>query len=157
MTALLVVVSLVLFGGTAVAIARLELTRNVRDRQLAWNFGTACVLAVLTMSLLGDNDLSFPRGATAAIALGALPLAAKMLYPAGIDMLDAVVSAFVGFVVGSVSWTLAWQATLAAAVAAGLYATLHLLTKAEEDRRVPFGSILVAFAVLGTAATALLG
>jgi hypothetical protein len=153
----LVAVVLILFGGAAVSITRLEMNHHVRDRQLAWNFGTACVLAVLTMSLLGDNELSLPRAATAAVALGSLPLVARMLYPEGIDLLDVVVSAFVGFVIGSVSWTLAWQATLGAAAAAGLYAAFHLVRDGEAQKRVPFGSFLVGFAVVGTAATALLG
>ena len=157
MNAVLVAVSLLLFGGAAVSNTRLEMNHHLRDRELAWNFGTACVLAVLTTSLLGDNDLSLPRAATAAVALGSLPLVARMLYPEGIDLLDAVVSAFVGFVVGSVSWTLAWQATLAAAAAAGLYAAYHLVRSGEAQKRVPFVSILVGFALVGTAATALLG
>jgi len=46
---------------------------------------------------------------------------------------------------------------LAAVAAAGLYAAFHLVRKGEAHKRVPFGSILVGFAVLGTAATALLG
>jgi hypothetical protein len=156
-SAVLVAVVLILFGGAAVSITRLEMNHHVRDRQLAWNFGTACVLAVLTMSLLGDSDLSLPRAATASVALGILPLVAWMLYPDGIDLMDAVVSAFVGFVIGSVSWTLAWQATLAAVTAAGLYAAFHLVRNGEAEMRVPFGSILIGFAVAGTAATALLG
>ena len=139
------------------SITRLEMNHHVRDRQLAWNFGTACVLAVLTTSLLGESDFSLPRAATAAAALGILPLVARMLYPNGIDLLDAVVSAFVGFVIGSVSWTLAWQATLAAAAAAGLYAAFHLARKGDTHKRVPFGPILVSFALLGTAASALFG
>jgi hypothetical protein len=52
---------------------------------------------------------------------------------------------------------LAWQATLAAAAAAGLYAAVHLVRNGETEMRVPFGPILIGFAVVGTAATALLG
>jgi hypothetical protein len=156
-SAALIAVVLLLFGGAAVSITRLEMNHHVRDRELAWNFGTACVLAVLTTSLLEESDFSLPRAATAAVALGSLPLAARMLYPEGIDLRDAVVSAFVGFVIGSVSWTLAWQATLAAAAAAGLYAAFHLVRNGEAHKRVPFVSILVGFALVGTAATALLG
>jgi len=156
-SSVLVAVVVVLFGGAAVSITRLEMNHHVRDRQLAWNFGTACVLAVLSTSLLGESDFSLSRAATASVALGILPLVAWILYPKGIDLLDAVVSAFVGFVIGSVSWTLAWQATLAAVAAAGLYAAFHLVRNGETHKRVPFGSFLVGFALLGTAATALLG
>jgi hypothetical protein len=156
-SSVLVAVVLVLFGGAAVSITRLEMNDQVRDRELAWSFGIACVLAVLATSLLGESDFSLPRAATASIALGILPLVARRLYPDGIDLMDVVVSAFVGFVIGSVSWTLAWQATLGATAAAGLYASFQLVKNGEAHKRVPFGSILVGFALVGTAATALLG
>lgn len=155
MSPVLAVAQLLLFGITAVSIIRLERNHQSQDRARSLAFGTACVLTTLTTSLLDDSALSITTAASAALALGTLPLVARLLHPAGIDRLDTVVPAFVGFVVGASSWGLAWQATSAAAAITGLYAAIGLIRHDDVESRVPFGSILVGVALVGTTATAI--
>ena len=149
------VLRILLFAGTALSIARLERNHQRRDRELAWAFGTACVLSVLTIAILDDDVASLNRATGAALVLGTFPLTARMFYPSGIDLLDPVAAAFVGFVVGSLSWGLAWQATVGAAAVAGLLAAIDLVKHDDAQKRIPFVSILLGIALVGTTGAAL--
>jgi hypothetical protein len=155
--AVLDVLRLALFATTALSIARFERNHRARDRILALTFGAACSLSVLATALILEDVSSLATAMSAAVALGTLPLAARMLHPTGIDLLDPTASAFVGFVVGSLSWGLAWRATLAAVAVAGVLAALGLVRHNDPETRIPFGTILLGTALLSTTAAALVG
>ncbi len=156
MSDVLDLVRLALFGITALSIMRFERHENSRDRVRAWVFGSACVLTILSTALL-HGTLSVTSATSAALALGVLPLLARLSHPAGFDRLDTAVPAFVGFVAGASSWGLAWQSTASAAAVTGLFAAVSLVRNDDVESTVPFSSILVGVALAGTAATVLLG
>lgn len=154
MSAVLDLLIVVLFGAAALAIARLDGRRHESDQSIAWVLGGACTLAIIGSLMYEGDAFALVRAIGTSVALGLLPLSARMLYREGIDLIDAVMSGFAGFVLGVTSWSLAWRVMLTAAAIAGIVATVNLLRN-NTTERIFFGYILAALAFFAATSTAL--
>jgi len=139
---------LLLFACAAVALARLDWREQKRPRRITLALVGASMVSVLLVSLIAQSPGSLGRAVLTAGVLGALPIAARLLHPDGIDLIDVLISVFAGFVLGSISWSLALASMLGAAAVSGTLAAIDLVRTNDAERRVPFGEILVAVGVV---------
>lgn len=150
MITLLEILFMVLFGAASLSIARLHQQSSERDQTIAWALGGACTLAIIGSLTYQRDAFALFRALGSSVALGLLPLSARLLYREGIDLIDGVIAAFTGFVLGVTSWGLAWKVMLIAVAVAGTIAMADLL-RADRTTRVSFGHILATLAVVAVA------
>jgi hypothetical protein len=139
---------LLLFACAAIALARLDWRERERPRRITAGLVGASVGSVLLVTLVAQSPGSLGRAVLTAGVLGALPIAARILHPDGFDVIDVLISVFAGFVLGSTSWSLALASMIGAAAVSGTLAAIDLVRTNDNERRVPFGEILVVVSVV---------
>ncbi len=146
MIAALSILRLLVFAASLASLASVREDRKMPERPHTLLLTALCVVLVVTLSLMVDGSIT--TGLLSMFVLAGIPFFARVFHPGGIDRQDIYISALVGFVLGTTSWTMAWTSAL---VAAGISAVLSigsLLSERDADKRVPFGLILAAVAVV---------